>query len=117
MFFLLLPSKNLRQDCASIYHVIEHLSDSKTKTIQNNRSSDAIKEARRKILNNSSKLSDDFNPFSSSSSSLIAHRSIATSESSTQDLLLEERKPEALIPTGKNDRESEGSVCVWFSRR
>lgn len=92
MFFLLLPSKNLRQDCASIYHVIEHLSDSKTKSIQNNHSSDAIKEARRKILNNSSKVFNDV--------------------SSTQDLVIEKElerinpfscQPEALIPTGMTD--------------
>jgi hypothetical protein len=82
--------KTIRKECESIYHVIERLADSKMNPIQINYSSlKGIKEARKRILNSSAKVSNELillSPSSSSSSS-SSHRSISTLDSWTRDLV------------------------------
>jgi hypothetical protein len=77
--------KNIRKECESIYHVIERLANSKMKPIHINYSLDGIKEARKRILNSSAKVSNELIRLTSSSSS--SHRSVSTSNSWTRDLV------------------------------
>lgn len=80
--------KTIRKECESIYHVIERLADSKMNPIQINYSSlKGIKEARKRILNSSAKVSNELILLSPSSSSSSSHRSISTLDSWTRDLV------------------------------